>query len=331
MDRRFDSAALKSAWRALAGGTGEGWRTILVANLGRVRIHAGRHLPSDRQSVEFHLPDHDGMPDTLPEGRGFSMVRIREPADLLAVTREPDASESLFELMASDLIEDIATREARGDTRLAATLVARVRAWQDFMERGHDGILRRDAEIGLFGELTVLVRLIHAGFGPRAAVDTWSGPSHGLHDFEFGGPAMEVKSSTASKGFVARIDSLEQLDNANAAPLLLAAVALEAGKGRTLPDLIADVDGLLESDDVASQSFDQRLIRAGFIRNTASRYSNRYELRSVVAYTVDGQFPRLIHGNVPPGVSRARYDIDLGSVAQVPMTEEDMIRTLQGN
>lgn len=328
MGRRFEPGALNAAWRALAGGSGDGWRTILVATLGSIRVHAGRRSPADEESVEFRVPEMAGVPGELPEGRGFEMTRVKGSPDTLMITRRAGASPTLFLLMVTDVLTDLDDRESNGEPRLASALVARVRAWQDFMERADDGVLGREAEIGLLGELTVLAELIRAGMVGRRAVESWAGPSGGLHDFHFGGPALEVKTSTSSDGFAATIDSLDQLDDSFASPLYLAAVSLRSGQGRTLAEFVAEVDDLLSDDGAARQVFERCLLRAGFLRAAATRYSNRYSLRSTSLYLVDDAFPRLVRATVPQPVLSARYRLDLGGMKPSEKSLSDFARTI---
>ncbi len=93
-------------------------------------------------------------------------------------------------------------------------MIARVASWQRFMERGGDGLLSPEEEIGLFGELAVLRVLLDGEADPAGLCACWVGPLGALHDFRFGSGAMEVKTTVLGAHSYARITGLGQLDTA---------------------------------------------------------------------------------------------------------------------
>jgi hypothetical protein len=143
----------------------------------------------------------------------------------------------------------------------------------------------------------------------------------GLHDFTFGGGALEIKSSAATTGFIARISSLDQLDDSTVAPLLLAAVRIAAGgMGRTLPEVVQQLRDELSGRGRAVTLLEQRLLHAGFSDRYADRYVRRFDHTDTRVFVVNRDFPRLVHGTVPPEIRRASYDIDLDMVNQPPIS-----------
>ncbi len=176
--------------------------------------------------------------------------------------------------------------------------------------------LSPEAEIGLIGELLTLAAIIDAGVPAHVAVASWVGPLDGVQDFEIGTGAMEVKTTIATVGFTARIGSLEQLDDAVLQPLFVVGAKLkQVASGKNLPLLVADLKAGLAEDSEATRLFSERLIAAGFFDSHADRYPRNFEPASLRAILVGEGFPRLIHGTVPQGITRANYDIDLDKSA----------------
>lgn len=334
MARRSERDDLRAAWRALAGGTGDGWRTIPVSAAGDVRILAGRRLPGDEEAVLAGFRMERLPPsDQLPAGRGFSVVRIdlgtSDECQWIGLSRQGSGSRELFGAMAADVVDTLERAAREGASDLAVLFVTRVRAWQDFMRRGDDGILGPEAEAGLVGELQLLSDLVDAGVSPSVAVEAWRGPVDGLHDFAFGPGAIEVKTSVAAAGFHACVGSLEQLDGTATSPLFLAALRFAVGiGGMRLPARIEALRTRLAADPRASALFDSRLLHAGFADSVADRYVRGFLGAGTRILHVDASFPGLRPAMVPLPVRHASYGIDLDLVDAPAVALQDALERL---
>ena len=213
--------------------------------------------------------------------------------------------------MVSDVLQAILATGTGDHSRELRAFLGRIRAWQEFMRKGAIP-LSAENEVGLVGELTMLERMLEVGLAPEAAIGAWSGPLDGLRDFELGFGAIEVKTTIASAGMVAKIGSLEQLDDTNCKPIFLGAVKYALTEsGQTLPEKISAIRSRLESDPITLSEFDDRVLAAGYMTAHASQYHRRFSLRELAMLEVGENFPRLIHGNVKPGVISARYEINI--------------------
>ena len=314
-----DMEDLRAAWRALAGaGQGEGWQTIPVKVRAPCSLYAARRMPGGEEAVLIGFRGVRSLPDTrLPQGHGFEVIRLDDDPTgrdhlVVALARRPGGSTELFAMMAEDLVgllDDWAT--AREHT-VYRRFLARIRAWQDFMNRHRESVLSAENEQGLFGELVLLERLIEAGLPPRDILDAWQGPVDGLQDFILGSGGIEVKTTLSVGGFPATVSSLEQLDDNLRQPLFVAATRLALhSSGMTLPEMAEVIRGHLDDDREAIETFDIRLMQAGLLRSTLGRYTRRFLHASSAILCVQGDFPRLTRANVQPAVRKARYEIDL--------------------
>lgn len=315
------SSAFEMAWGSLDAATDEaGWRTIAIEAAGPIEIHAGRRFPENQESMLVRFPGLKvGSAEKLPDGQGFAVERV-DPRDdghkWLALTRRIDGSAELFSAMVCDVAGalDLAAAEGSDEQKTMRSFLGRVRAWQEFMRKG-SLVLSAEAEIGLIGELKVLAALINAGVADGAAVGGWVGPMDGLQDFLLGTGAMEVKSTISATGFIARIGSLDQLDDSILQPLFVAAVRIrQISAGENLPDIVAASRALVSGEEGARRMLSERLIAAGYFDSQADRYIRRFELAGVRFIEVDANFPRLLRGTVPTAVTRALYDIDLDKI-----------------
>lgn len=315
MARPSDELAV--AWSSLAGADdgSEGWRSAPVSRHGAILLHAGRRFPGGAEALlaRFGVATLPAA-TKLPEGSGFRIERANPKDDgvaWLALTRKPDGSADLFAAMARDIADALDACPAADEPKGLATLLGRVRAWQEFMRKGA-APLEAEAEVGLFGELAALRAIIEAGIEPAAACESWRGPLGGLRDFEIGTGGIEVKSTLSSLGFPARIGALEQLDDSVRQPLFVAGMRLrQTASGSSLPDAVETLRDIVAGEQEAERLLAERVIAAGYFDAHAGQYARRFELAECRVLRVAEGFPRMTPWSVPAGVTRASYDIDL--------------------
>lgn len=305
-----------AAWAALSGsGLETGWRGISVARAGACELMAARRFPGNEEALLARFPTARlGSSERLPEGKGFEVVRADPFGDgmtWIALTRKESGSPELFAEMVSDVAGSMDAAAPEGETSVLKTLLRRVRMWQQFMSRG-TGPLSPEAELGLAGELFFMAELLDAGISHENILSGWVGPDDAPQDFLLGDGAIEVKATMSTSGFPVKIGSLEQLDDAVASPLFLAAVRFTAGEGgSTLPEMVAEVERRIEGEPGAADFLRERLMVAGYSETHAGQYSRKFEPKDRRVLLVSEGFPRLTPGGVPGGVTRAVYEINL--------------------
>ena len=311
------SEELAVAWSSLARADdeAEGWRSAPVSRQGAILLHAGRRFPGGAEALLARF-GAAALPAAtkLPEGAGFRIERANPNEDgvaWLALTRKPDGSLELFTAMARDIADALDACPAADEPKGLATLLGRVRAWQEFMRKGA-APLAAEAEIGLFGELAALRAVIEAGIDASTACEAWRGPLDGLRDFEIGTGGIEVKTTLSMSGFPARIGSLEQLDDAARQPLFVAGIRLrQTESGSSLPDAVETLRDIVMGEQEAERLLAERVIAAGYFDAHSGQYARRFELAESRVLRVAEGFPRMTPWSVPGGVTRASYDIDL--------------------
>jgi hypothetical protein len=314
---------LQSAWRALAGEdpSSEGWRTIPIEAGTTCRLLAGRHFPGNMEAllVGFNST-HRLKSISFPQGRGFKIEEVvhRLPGKYdvwISLSRQIAGSVEIFTKMAEDIINLLQNFRQANDELLLRLFLGRIKAWQEFMEHGRSEILSPEKEVGLFGELSFLREILHAKVPETIALEAWRGPLDGLHDFFFVPGAVEVKSTIAERGFLAKIGSLEQLDEALVHPLFLVGFRLSLDKkGQTLPELISELHEHFIKDLIVRAKYENLVLHAGFLSSCSDSYERRFlQCRSSV-WKIDTDFPKLTRGNTSLAIRRVRYEIDLDLV-----------------
>lgn len=294
-----------------------GWQAIFLPSAGPVAVQAGRRSRSNMEAILFCFPTvRLASKEKLPEGKGFLIEQADSdgPDGLrLALTRQNEGSTDLFATMACDIVDALDNAAASGEpeSRLLATLIGRVIAWQQFMSKGAAS-LDTEAELGLAGELYFITLLLNSGISPEVTLKSWVGPDDAPQDFLLGNGAIEIKATMSSSGLSVKIGSLEQLDDSIASPLFLAVIRFASDEsGLTLPEMIALVEKDLEREPIFINYLGDKLRMAGYLDSHADQYTRKFHPKELRIFSVSTDFPRLTPGSIPAGITRASYEINL--------------------
>ena len=234
----------------------------------------------------------------------YRMIRtdiVEEPGDETVWFRVTVEAKGI-EYEAYSLLQAVTDQLQQGDDLERALHVA-LDAFRGLLARAPR--LSEDQEIGLFGELVALDRLID-GVGETKALAAWLGPRAEEHDFVLGEADVEVKT-TRSERRIHVIHGLGQLTPTPGRPLHLMSVQVTgagaAGNGETLPELIERIRRRLRSGHT---DFDDRLTDCGWEDAQADRlYTTRLLVRSEPRfYNVDGAFPAITSAGLSRIVTR---------------------------
>lgn len=303
-------------WKALECASSEaGWSRMNIGSAGSVSIMAGLLQPGNEEALVILFPSLTPVKaSNLPQGGGFQVICENfdsEPGRWIAVVRTEAGPFDLFSLMAADIADTLHSSHIYDEAKKYQKMLGRIRAWQLFMKPGRDR-LTLEEELGLVGELYCVQALIGAGAPAERAINSWTGPEDGIQDFEIGIGALEVKSTLAVSGFPAKIQSLEQLDDSQRQPLIVAGCRFSLGEsGSTLPERINQLYDRIRDTPGCGDRLDILLLRAGFHISQADLYTRRFVGPELQLWLVDDFFPRLTMSLVPTGIHSAFYSIDL--------------------
>lgn len=309
------SEEIALAWSSLSGAsTHAGWRSIPIVSPMGCDIKAGRRSPDNEEAILAGFAASSiPVAEKLPDGQGFTVERVDlgDGKSWLALTRKSSGSTELFLAMACDVIGAVESDVTTDPKQLAKAFLGRVRAWQEFMRKDAQ-ILTPEEEIGLVGELSVLMELIAAGVPLDIAMVSWVGPNYANQDFELGTGAIEVKSTISPVSFPARISSLAQLDDALLQPLFVVGVRLtQNSAGQSLPELVASIKQTVSASQEASRLFENKVFTAGYYLAHEGSYPRKFVASAPRVVEVKAGFPRLTLGTVPTGITEAKYSLDL--------------------
>ncbi|MEU1617803.1 PD-(D/E)XK motif protein [Streptomyces sp. NPDC005722] len=324
---------LDERWEALGAEPATGERKLRVSRLPVSVAHG---------SVAVGV-DHEGHRHVLVPVQTHSKVRTGLDGPVLLLRKRALEDENTYETYAdlgclrddlNDLFTDLcvdalsAIREFPENPIKA--LYGVLDRWRALF-RTHGTPLGAEQLAGLFGELTVLERLLRKD---SSAHRIWRGPQGHRHDFSAGSVAIEVKSTTASAGRRPRIHGLEQLEAPEGGTLCLAwfrlrpVAAIE--QGCAFPELVERTLRLCDDEPALLEL----LGAAGYHASDTDRYRGvRFVIGEERWYRVDTDFPSLTRQAlstvaVPVSVLDVEYTVDLSGEVPAPMEFPQVAETI---
>lgn len=276
--------------------------------------------------------DSAPLPDIIRVSRGFHFTvqitgneMLPDHASLIISSSAVGYNE-IFASITEDLYNKLHTLVRRKE--VIAGFLSRVRLWQVFFEKRGDEGLSEETQRGLYGELRFFKDyVIPAAESLEKAVIAWTGPRSRQHDFQFGGVAVEVKTSASKQHQKLQISSEQQLDETAVGTLYLyyLSVALIQGGADTLPALIDVIRSILSPEPGALSEFDNLLIEAGYADSLRTKYDlTGYSIRESAAFLVEADFPRIRESDIRLGVGDVKYSITVAQCRNYEVTVSEL-------
>jgi hypothetical protein len=249
----------------------------------------------------------DQAPEEMPSP-GVIELALNQRNDgqfnLLFRLARPEFHE-LFGRLCQDLAETSRTSDKQNGT---ARLLLRLSRWRKLLEPGpNQGLTDRQLR-GLFGELWFLKTVAMEHFDHLTAIHGWNGPLGTPQDFQLGDGLIEVKTVLPGAHSVS-ISSADQLENGST-PLQLAVVVIDISQGTSPAELVKQLRQELLITPVALTEFDIRLAELGYIDRPEYEQLH-FTVQSIRYYPLTEGFPRIILSELPAGISRVTYELDL--------------------
>ncbi|MFE5729419.1 PD-(D/E)XK motif protein [Streptomyces sp. NPDC056528] len=333
MSEEILRSLVEEHWSALEAEQPTGERRLRVS-----------HLPI---VVEHDNPlavavDHDGYRHVLVPIPAHRRVRPGLDGPVLQLRKRPLEDDATYQTYAdlaclrSDLndlftelcVDVLSAAEEHAENPLKA-LHHVIDRWKELF-RSQSNPLTGQQIVGLFGELTVLCRLLETD---PSAHRLWLGPRGHRHDFSSGTAAVEVKAST-TVGRRPRIHGLDQLEPPNDGSLALVWFRLQPAPGSSLGASIVElVDHARElCDDEGSLL--ELLATVGYRPADAGRYRGvRFLVEEERWYEVGPGFPglsvkALVEAGLSISVQDVEYTIDLSGDLPAPLTDDEVPRVI---
>jgi hypothetical protein len=217
-----------------------------------------------------------------------------------------------LDTIALELLDALEAGASIGRVRLVQNVLAK---WRRFWSGVAQGMLSKEQQLGLFGELWFLNRWLAPVVGVERALKMWRGPAGARNDFETPGMAIEVKTTGRVDGAHV-IHGLDQLLEPPGGQLMLFSLLVrdEASGTESLPAQVAEARALIADDYALQSSFDALVYTAGYDDRLAAEYGKLLlRIRDTGLYKVTEGFPRLVpsslSGGLPAGIGAIEYEL----------------------
>lgn len=335
MARQFEED-LRSAWKALTTPDGgEGYSYVPLSKCQVVDCYAARRFPEENEAIIISFPvtvAPQGI--ELPSGLGFEMRKenaenFNGSVEVFSVLCTKDGTQELFETFAADIISALDPTDRSSSKCIFATLISRLRSWQEFMKRPRTGLLTVEEQTGLFGELVFVKEMIAQSDDPSNILNSWVGPLRADQDFHIGAGAVEIKSTISSDGFPASIQSIGQLDDDVRQPLYIGTLKIDIHEdGTSLPMLVESLREHFVRKGVGGR-FRARLEQSGYFNEHAEHYPRKLHSKNIQFLLVSDGFPRLTPASLGGVLLKAQYKIDIDRIVATRFTFEEVILALR--
>lgn len=276
---------------------------------------------SDDHPLELYLGLNDQGQKTLRFNGKFTPVKIVGNALLIIKQVKSNSGHSilfsfnskenftLFYKLCEDIINQTDTCSPENGY---VEIVNRYNLWKK-MFYGRKDILSEEEIQGLIGELLFLKDNIFSLYGTTAGLNSWSGPEPTHKDFSNRNDWFEVKAISNNKPTVF-ISSVEQLESSTDGRLVIFHMEKMSPEfnGYSLNPLVETIMNsfTLESD---RDLFLDKLAQAKYTYSEI--YDNYvYNVVKVETYHVTDDFPRLRHDDLPRGIVKVKYEIELSVI-----------------
>lgn len=269
--------------------------------------------------------DPNGVPEGLPKPRGVSIEITHGPEGLEVrmFLREP-ADRDVFHTLCMDVISY--SGAATSASAATAGVFRRLSHWHALMSRARTTVLPPHEIRGLFGELTLLIKLAERK-GFDAAIASWVAPDDHPQDFALDTQLVEVKTRLAGTRQHVEISSLEQLESAHL-PLSLIAIELahsNSADALSLNGICSQVELIAREHGITQEdSFQAALLKRGYIRHE-DYDTDTYAICGIKAFNVKEEFPRLVRAYVDPRIPFVNYTLDLSMLREFEIATEAVL------
>ena len=100
--------------------------------------------------------------------------------------------------------------------------------------------------------------------------------------------------------------------------------------GRNLKERIEEIKELIGADESLTTCFEILLVHAGYSHLMSTHYPRRFIHSNTLIFLINNIFPKLTRGNVPPGILKVQYQIDLDQLDCPSDSLGDILPTLGG-
>lgn len=283
-------------------------RCLLIVELEEDHTEEFRRLAAELIGIGIDLRD-GGEPD-----------RQR-----LVLTLDRNVDQDLFHGLCQTLLN--ALDGVTAPEQALPVAMTHMRRWKAFLASRKARRLSDEEVRGLWAELQYLRALYATRLTQSETVGAWTGADMVQQDFIFGNTAVEVKSLFGRDRNTVRISSEDQLATVVDELFLVIhrlTVADPASGGVSLNALVSNIEDEISDADVL-ELFSQKLADFGYAPVPAYDTPD-FVVTQRQTYRVEGEFPRLVRAELPEGITRVSYQIELEALTGFETDNDEVLK-----
>ncbi|MER3126464.1 PD-(D/E)XK motif protein [Bacillus pumilus] len=276
---------------------------------------------------------NDEQLKAFPKWRGihvnqeyFAKIGPLKEKNFLVISQEVDKSDDIFENVLQNIVDHILVDE---DLPLYTSLYEVLDRWHNFFKKQWEAKLTEEEEAGLFGELYYINKwLEYFPSSPPLIINDWKGPLRFRIDFVRKKSGIEIKTLFPKIRDEVKISSEKQLElNPVINELFLYVLKIEKNDtvGSTLENIAKSIEEhLIKKAPSLAVKFRETLLLNNI--KVEEYNSNYFFIHEELAYEVRGKFPNIESKQLPKGVSRVSYSLDLSHCEEFIVDVEDVFK-----
>lgn len=256
----------------------------------------------------------------------FVKIGPLKEKNFLVISQEVDKSDDIFENVLQNIVDHILVDE---DLPLYTSLYEVLDRWHNFFKKKWEAKLSEEEEAGLFGELYYINKwLEYFPTAPPLIINDWKGPLRFRIDFVRKKSGIEIKTLSPKIRDEVKISSEKQLElNPVINELFLYVLKIEKNDtvGSTLENIAKSIEEkLIKKAPSLAVKFRETLLLNNI--KVEEYNSNYFFIHEEIAYEVRKNFPRIESQQLPRGVSRISYSLDLSHCEEFIVDVEDVFK-----
>ena len=275
-------------------------------------------MPEKIKSIAFRISTKSIDISSLSDLKDITSEIIPDETNkdksLILINLADNSLSSIFAVLCEDLFQAVFTIEQ--ELILIQELQNRFIQWKELFIMAKGSGLTLEKQIGLFGELYLLKKLILQTGLLAEILSIWTGPETGIRDFEKNNCAIEVKTTHTHNHQKIRISSERQLDTALLQYLFLFHLSIEKRNSdeNTLNTIVEEIYSILGHSKLLGNILKRKLISVGYFDHHQPIYQNMsFLIREEDFYKIENSFPRIEEKDLMKGVGDVKYSIILTS------------------
>ena len=263
----------------------------------------------------------------FPKGKGWNFINSRNK---ITMNVNEEKYKDFFIKLINLILTKIYLENLIGEKSVKCFLENLFSAKDFFEEDNVPRKLTKESQIGLYGEIYVLSKILVKKLANEIAISAWTGPSK-KHDFTTENKLIEVKTTVTNTKKI-NTSSTNQI-----APVFdkrLELVFLQMKKSNTglsLNEIIDEYTNKLKSEsELLYNDFLLKLIQCNYLDMHREEYKEKYLIDKNNFYEIRENFPYIKRVETPVAISdlSITYKIDLDKCEEFRINEDNLLEKL---